>query len=571
MAVKQVDSANSSSPPVVGLRYLWLPLVGLMSAVVMIGALWLLPIDSLDSGLKLLVSAVISLLALLDVLIWFFLLSGAGRAIRRAGAVALVLLLAFLAFSVRGVEFSGDMVPTFRFAWSPDRMAVLEEHRARQRAADAAAPEDAQPVERQTTSAVVTQGAPGVDVLDFRGPRRDGIMAGPRLARDWSVEPPRLVWRQPVGGGYASFVVAGHLVITIEQRRDKEAVVAYDFNTGREHWVFDYPALFSERLGGDGPRATPVIHDGRVLALGATGILHCLELASGRKLWGGFNILEMNGAGNLEWGMASTPLVHEGLVIVNPGDQKGTPDSRSLLAFGIETGEPLRWSSGTGKASYASPMLVTLGGVGQVVVFDGVGLAGYDATPGEISDDKAGGYPLLWRLDWKSEFDINSSQPVVVDEDRLMITSGAGAALVQIARDGDKWSASEVWKNRKLKASYSSPIAYQGYVFGLDENILTCLDLANGKPRWKDRAGQYGHGQMLLRDDLLLILSESGELAMVEATPDQFHELGRIPAIEGKTWNNPTLAGRRIFVRNHLEMAAYDLPLESAEQVAQRP
>ncbi len=119
-----------------------------------------------------------------------------------------------------------------------------------------------------------------------------------------------------------------------------------------------------------------------------------------------------------------------------------------------------------------------------------------------------------------------------------------------------------MWKNNKLKGGYASPIVYDGYVYGIDETLLACLDLATGRPKWKARSGAYGHGQLLRRDDLLLVLSEAGELALVEATPEQFNELGRIQAIEGKTWNNPTLAGSRVLVRNHLEMAAYDLATE---------
>jgi outer membrane protein assembly factor BamB len=197
-------------------------------------------------------------------------------------------------------------------------------------------------------------------------------------------------------------------------------------------------------------------------------------------------------------------------------------------------------------------MLATLGGVRQVVIFDAVGLAGHDSADGRE----------LWRVPWKTDFDINASQPVLLANDQLLISSSSGAALIKIVQTDGTWSASEVWKNRKLKCGYASPIVYQGHVYGIDENILACLDVDTGKLRWKDRAAQYGHGQILLRGDLLVVLAETGELALVEATPEHFRELGRVQAIEGKTWNNPTLAGRRIFVRNHIEMAAYDLPAQ---------
>ncbi len=436
------------------------------------------------------------------------------------------------------------MIPTFDFRWSPDRYAVLEAHRANQRGIES----KTAPPQRRIVEHVAERPAEW-NVLEFRGPKRDGIVTGPKLARDWSSQPPKLVWRQPVGGGYASFVVDGSLLVTMEQRRDKEAIVAYDFDTGLERWVRAYPALFSEQLGGDGPRATPTIHNGRVYALGATGILTCLELQTGAALWS-LNILTQDHAGNLDWGMSGSPLVLDGLVLVNPGTQKGSTDSRAVTTFDAESGEP-RWSGGNAKASYASPMLVTLAGIPQVLIFDAGGLAGFDPSDGTE----------LWRTPWKSDFDINAAQPVVLDGDRVFISSASGAAVYHIVKSDDKWSAEEMWKTTRMKCGYSCPIAYQGYVYGIDENILACVDLATGKRMWKERQGQFGHGQILLCGDLLIVLGEAGELAIVEATPERYRELGRIQAIEGKTWNNPTLVGNRIFVRNHLEMAAYDLPL----------
>jgi outer membrane protein assembly factor BamB len=387
--------------------------------------------------------------------------------------------------------------------------------------------------------------------LQYWGNQRDGVVPGEKLARDWSQDPPRLVWRQPVGGGYASFVVVGPTVVTIEQRRDKEAVVAYDADTGRERWMYDYPALFSETLGGDGPRATPTFHQGKLYALGATGVLACLDFAGGKPLWSR-NILTDNQCGNLDWGMSGSPLVYDDVVLVNPGNQKGTEASRSIVAYNLADGKR-RWGGGKAKAGYASPIIVTLGGLRQLLVFDAVGLAGHDAA--DVRE--------LWRVPWKSDWDINASQPIVLADDRVLITSASGAALVQVAQALGQWTASDVWRNRNMKCGYSSPIAYDGHLYGLDENMLACVELATGKRLWKDRAGQYGHGQMLLRNDLLVILGEAGELALVEATPKRFNELGRIQAIDGKTWNVPTLVGNRIFVRNHLEMAAYDLPTET--------
>jgi outer membrane protein assembly factor BamB len=540
---QDASAAPAESKPAPSRRYRFLVIVDTV-AILAIAAVWFLLPERFDRGTRSGMTFLIVVAAAIAAVFWFFALSRLSTKLRLLGALALVLIAAGLFASIRRVEFSGDMVPTFDFRWQPERYALLEAHRAQQRADETktgAAGNAGKPAEPHPTE---------WDVLEYRGPNRDGVIPGPKLARDWSKQPPQLVWRQPVGGGYASFVVAGPMVVTIEQRRDNEAVVAYDIDTGRELWVHAYPALFSEPLGGDGPRATPTLHAGQVYSLGATGVLACLELATGKPHWS-LNVLEENRVTNLDWGMAGSPLVYDEKVLVNPGNQNGSERSRSITTFGLDDGK-LRHSGGQAKASYASPMLVTLGGVRQVLVFDGVGLAGFDAA-----DCRE-----LWRTPWKSDFDINAAQPIVLADDRVFISSAAGSAVYQIKQADGAWSAEQVWRTNRMKCGYACPIEHGGYIYGIDERLLACLDVTDGAIKWKARAGQFGHGQLLRRDDLLLVLGEAGELALVEANSAEYRELGRIQAIEGKTWNNPALIGRRILVRNHLEMAAYDLPLE---------
>jgi outer membrane protein assembly factor BamB len=522
-------------------RRIAVPLLVIALGIAAVVAVNTIPSERMDAGMRRLLSVIAVAAAAALVTAWFFFGAGLTRKVRLIGAALLVLLTMCVLTSVRRVEFSGDMMPTLDFRWTRDRAAMLEAHRARA-------------AEASNAPRLVGEIAPGEhDVLEFRGARRDGVVETPPLARDWSTRPPKLVWRQPIGGGYASFVVCGPLAVTIEQRREREAIVAYDTASGREAWMHDYPALFSEKLGGDGPRATPTIHDGRVYSLGATGVLACLELATGKLEWS-VNILEINTAGNTEWAMSGSPLIHDGLVIVNPGSQKGTDASHALLALEPSDGR-IRFGGGHAQASYASPMLATFASVNQFLIFDAVGLAGLDAADGRE----------LWRYPWKSDFDINASQPVLLDDERVLISSSTGSALLKIGRQDGAWTVDEVWKIRKMKCGYASPIAYEGCLYGIDESILACVELSSGKQKWKDRAGAYGHGQILRSGDLLIVLAESGELALVEATSERFHELGRIQAIDGKTWNNPTVVGHRIFVRNHLEMAAYDLPLAGEE------
>src|SRR5262249_35753456 len=201
------------------------------------------------------------------------------------------------------------------------------------------------------------------------------VITGLALARDWSARPPRALWQQAAGGGYAGVAVVGPSAVTIEQHDGEEAVVCCDADTGRERWSYRYPALFSEGMGGDGPRATPTVADGDIYALGATGHLVRLDGATGRPKWE-VNILEDNDT--IMWGMSGSPLVYDQFVVVNPGAQRESAKGRAVVAYDRDTGK-VRWQSGDRKASYSSPQLVTIAGVRQVLVFDGEALGAYDA------------------------------------------------------------------------------------------------------------------------------------------------------------------------------------------------
>ena len=243
---------------------------------------------------------------------------------------------------------------------------------------------------------------------DFRGPRRDGHYDERRILTTWPSAGLKPMWKQPIGGGYASFVIVSGRAFTLEQRGNDEVVAAYDLATGRELWTNAWAAAFREFMGGDGPRATPTWHDGLVYALGAEGELRCLESATGRVVWR-TNILADAGAKNLGWGMAASPLVVDNTVVVLPGG----PNGQSVVAYDRRTGKRA-WSALDDQQAYSSPMLVTLGGVRQLLVFtqhaDGLTpIAGVFV-----------GTPV------KTQFDVNASQPLVLGENRVFISSGYG-------------------------------------------------------------------------------------------------------------------------------------------------
>ena len=387
--------------------------------------------------------------------------------------------------------------------------------------------------------------APGHDAYwtDFRGPRRDGLYTETAIRTEWPADGLEPLWRQPVGGGHASFVVADGRAFTIEQRRDREVVAAYDAATGIELWTHAWSAHFRELMGGPGPRATPTWRDGRLYALGATGRLVCLDAATGEVVWRR-DILADAGAANLPWAMSGAPLVVDEMVVVQPGGAGGW----SVAAYDRRTGDPV-WHVLDDVQGYTSPMLATLGGVRQIVVVTAERAAGLRPEDGT----------LLWEHPWTVPVVPNIAQPLVVGDTRIFLSAGygKGAALIELTPDGGRFTAATVWETNRMKNKFSSSVLIDGYVYGLDESILACLDAASGELMWK--GGRYGHGQLLAAGGHLVVLTERGDLVLVRATPDGHEELAAFRAIEGKTWNVPALAGGRILVRNARQMAAFDL------------
>jgi len=461
-------------------------------------------------------------------------------------------------FGLRLVADGGG-VPHLRFVPSAAARAdAIEKHRAAQRAAapamDVAAPT---PVASGVATTPVVDAPPALNAAkdpvlasaywtDFRGPRRDGAYTEVAVRTSWPAGGLKPQWKQPIGGGYASFAIARGRAFTIEQRRDQEVVAAYDVVTGRELWTQKYDAAFREVMGGDGPRATPTWSDGLVYSLGALGELRCLDEKTGAVIWR-VNILDDNGAANLQWGMSASPLIVDDTVVVLPGG----PNGKSVVAYDRRTGRRA-WSALSDRQAYVAPMLATLAGVRQLIVVSASRMIGLSPDKGE----------LLWEYSWTTSYDINAAQPLLVSPTRLFISSGygQGAAVIELSDAGGALAAREVWKNVRMKNRFASSVLHDGFIYGFDENILACVDAATGALKWK--GGRYGYGELILASGQLIVLTEDGELALVRAAPAAHEELARIPALEGKTWNHPAMDRGILLIRNTQEMAAFDLRLK---------
>jgi outer membrane protein assembly factor BamB len=380
--------------------------------------------------------------------------------------------------------------------------------------------------------------APAIRWPGFRGSHRDGVITGVRIGTDWLAAPPVALWRRPIGPGWSSFAVAGDVLYTQEQRGDEEIVSAYRVSTGEPVWMHKDAVRFYETNGGAGPRATPTIDGVRVYSLGATGILNALDATSGRLVWSR-DAAAATGAPLPTWGFSSSPIVADGVVIVALGGM--------LAAFDVATGAP-RWHAGSGD-SYSSPHPVTIAGVPQVLLLSATGTASVATADGKP----------LWSQAWPAGGAV-IVQPAVMPEGDLVYGSTSGFHRAAITRAPGGWNVAEKWTSNGLKPYFNDFVVHKGYAYGFDGAILAAVNLQDGTRAWK--GGRYGQGQLVLLpdQDVLLVLSEEGELVLVGATPERFMEITRAPGITGKTWNHPVVIGDLLLVRNGEEMAAFRLP-----------
>jgi outer membrane protein assembly factor BamB len=526
----------------------WVTLASLATAILLVraGGLELVFGTAIDGAVRNIITLILAFAALMSLVVWFLWESGHPRARKWTVAGALAgLVLAGMAL-VRVERVSGDLVPQFAWRWQRSPDFLLERHPAVAPADGAAPPE----------TTVPWTATPG-DHPRFLGADGTATVTGVQLDPDWEARPPRQVWRRPLGAGWSGFATCGSHAVTLEQRGDEELVACYSLDDGADEWAVAVPARHQTVLGGVGPRSTPTIHDGVVYATGATGWLHAIDGATGRVVWrkdvcADLGIDPVAHALAVAWGRAGSPLVVDDLVVV-PGGGPRDGGAVSLVAYDRADGSR-RWLAGDRQIAYASPVIATFAGRRLIITVNEGEAAGYDPADGQ----------LVWRCEWPghSSSDANCSQPVPLDDRRFLLSKGygLGAAVFRIADPtATPWAIEPVWRETGLlKTKFTSVVLRDGHVYGLSDGILECVAVADGRRAWK--GGRYGQGQVLLVGDLLVVQAESGEVVLVEANPTAHRVRARLAALSGQTWNNPTLAGDRLLVRNAEEAACYIVP-----------
>jgi outer membrane protein assembly factor BamB len=299
-------------------------------------------------------------------------------------------------------------------------------------------------------------------------------------------------------------------------------------------------------MGGPGPRATPTLADSAVFVTGALGMLQRLKASTGEVVWQQ-DFKKLAGREPPMWGYASSSLVANSLVIIFAG---GGGD-KGVMAFDAASGQP-KWSVACGPESYSSPQLSKVLGEDTLLMLTNDGLLFLDPTTGKV------------RLNYEWKFQgYRALQPTVIGEDMILLPTpmSEGTRAIRVSKKGDQLAAEELWTSKQLKTDFSDLIAHNGFLYGIDGSMFSCLDLKTGARAWKD--GRYGKGQSLLLDssDQILIAAEDGRVVLLQTDPTAQKELTSFQALQGKTWNHPVVVGDKLLVRNATEAACYALPV----------
>ena len=378
----------------------------------------------------------------------------------------------------------------------------------------------------------------------FRGPERNGHIPTQTVSIDWS-KPPKTRWSTSCGLGHSSIITSDKLAVTMEQDQDQEILIARSFEDGQEAWRVTEKTKWHDMLSGTGPRSTPTLHNGKLYTLFSHGKLSRVDANSGKVEW---SIQVTPESYEFpEWGLAISPLIWNDMVILSLGGENS-----AVKAYSINSGEQIWQSEVAGKAVYLSPEILRLMDEDHLIV----------SLVGKIVslDPKNG--KTLWEKPWKIFMNnVQIVQPIAVSNDSIVMAAGygKGAECFTISRDeeSEKYRVQSSWKSKDLKAKFSNPILKDGYLYGLSENLLVCLEAKTGKLMWRGK--KYSYGRILLVDQKLLILGHSGVLSVIDATPEEFREISSRQLLSNaRCWNGPAFVNGYLLARNGEQIACFD-------------
>ncbi len=384
------------------------------------------------------------------------------------------------------------------------------------------------------------------DWPSFRNAARDNKSFDKNLADRWPSGGPKLAWKiSGIGEGYSSVSVVGDFIYTMGNIGNTEYLIALNRADGSEAWKTRSGNAYREGQG-NGPRGTPTAADGKVYSLGGNGDLTCCDAKTGELKWRK-NILSDYGAKNIAWGISDSVLVDNGTVVCTPGGSRA-----SVVALDAETGRA-KWTCkipGNPQAGYASPMIANIGGVKQYVIFESQGVVGIRARDGFG----------MWGHKQSSNGTANCATPLVV-RNYVFCSSdyGTGAELLELRSSSGKTRSQQVYFTKDMKNHHGGMVIDNGFVYGTNDGILTCLELESGRIRWRERSSK---GSVVFADGHIVHRSERGPVTLFEATANSYVEKGRFdqPQRSGRpAWSHPVIAGGKLFLRDMDKLLAYNV------------
>ena len=392
------------------------------------------------------------------------------------------------------------------------------------------------------------------DWATWLGPNRDGKSTKTGLLTSWPESGPKAFWKAAgIGEGYASMAVVGNRIYTQGQEGDQQFVLALDASNGEQVWRTPTGEAYNSGQG-SGPRAMPIIDGDRLYALAADGTLVCLETETGKRVWG-FNYIEKFGSREPKWGFSEHPLVDGDRLIINPGGKNA-----GIVALNKNTGDVI-WQSQDDLAGYSSIVAFDFGSTHIYTVLTASAAIGVDANDGS----------LLWRYDKVSNRTANIATPVYA-EGHIFYSSDydTGCALLKLASEGGKVTATEVYFSRDMQNHYTTSILIGDYLYGFSGNhpgILVAMEFETGRVAWQDRS--VDKGNRIFAENLLYCQGENGKIGLIDPSPEGYEEISRfeikrtqvkmvwVPA--GNMWALPAIANGRLYLRDQDNLYAYDI------------
>lgn len=373
----------------------------------------------------------------------------------------------------------------------------------------------------------------------FRGVKNDGYSPEQGINKAWNQKAPAQLWQVTMSDkGHAGVAVAQGKVFIIDHQGEQDVVRALDIATGKDVWTYSYADAFKMWYGY--ARSTPTVDGQKLYTVSASGLLNCLDTATGKSLWKKNFIADFGGK-LPKWGFAGSPVVDGEKLLICPGGADA-----SVVALNKTTGEVVWKGGGSDEPGYCTPVIATINGKRQYVVFTAKGLIGVEDTTGKV----------LWQFPWDTRFGVNAAMPIVVGN-TIFITSGykKGCALVEVKGD----TATARWQNTNMQAHFNSPIVADGYIYGnSDPGNLVCLELATGNTTWSQAGFEKG-GLIAIDGAIIAMQGATGDVKMVKLQSTAYEELGAIKPLDGQSWAAPVVADGKLFIRNTKALVCLDL------------